>query len=77
MNPVQIQSLRNLFGHRIASMLEDGYMVQSMSDMSNYVFYKLIHHRNGNVVTFHIYPPADRMIQKHGDTIVYDGPITG
>lgn len=77
MNHQQAESLRRVFGHRVSSMLEDGYFVVAISDMVSYIFYKLRHHTNGNEVTFHIYPSADRMIQKSNGRVVYDGPIAG
>lgn len=77
MNNRQVESLKRVFGHRVTSMLEDGYSIVTMSDMTHYIFYKLHHHTNGNEVTFHVYPSADRMVQKSNGRVVYDGPIMG
>lgn len=77
MTPRQIESLRTIFKHRFTSMLEDGYVEISYTDMTYFLFAKMRHRTNGNVVTITAYPKADRMMQKTNGRVVYDGPIQG
>ena len=77
MTPRKLESLRKVFEHRIASMLEDGYVEMHYTDMTYFIFAKLQHRTNGNVVTLTAFPQADRMMQKTNGRVVYDGPIQG
>lgn len=77
MTPRKLESLRTLFEHRVASMLEDGYVEVSYTDMTYFIFTKLRHRSNGNIVTLTAFPQADRMMQKANGRVVYDGPIQG
>lgn len=77
MKPRQVDFLRKVFEHRIASMLEDGYVEVTYTDMTYFIFTKLRHRSNGNIVTITAFPQADRMMQKANGRVVYDGPIQG
>lgn len=77
MTPRQVEFLRKVFEHRVASMLEDGYVEVTYTDMTYFLFAKMRHRTNGNVVTITAYPKADRMMQKTNGHVVYDGPIQG
>lgn len=77
MTPRQIESLRTIFKHRCTSMLEDGYVEVSYTDMTYFIFAKLRHRTNGNIVTLTAFPQSNRMMQKTNGRVVYDGPIQG
>lgn len=77
MKPRQVDFLRKVFEHRIASMLEDGYVEMHYTDMTYFIFTKLRHRSNGNIVTLTAFPQSNRMMQKTNGRVVYDGPIQG
>lgn len=72
-----VDRLRTIFQHRYSSMLEDGYMEMVYTDMTNFIFAKIRHRSNGNIVTFTVFPSRNRMMQKSNGRVVYDGVITG
>lgn len=64
-----------IIGQRIRSLVDDGYIEVIYTDMTYYIFAKLRHRANGNVVTITAYPHMDRMIQKTNGKVTYSGTI--
>ena len=69
------QNLLRVFGHRGTSMVEEGYLIVSMSDLQSSHFVKLRHRSNGSQVTLQLYPKTRRMVQKRNGKLVYDGVV--
>lgn len=55
--------LNHIFGERIRSLLEDGYMLQFKMEATTILFAKLRHKSNGNRITLKAYPGSDYIIQ--------------
>lgn len=64
-------------GHRVTSLVEDGYNVVTITDLMHAIFIKCRHQRNGNVVTIFVYKGTDTMRQFTNNRLTYEGDITG
>ena len=64
-----------IIDQRIRSLVDDGYIEVSYTDMTYFIFAKLRHRTNGNVVTITAYPHMDKMVQKTNGKVTYSGTI--
>lgn len=64
-----------IIGQRIQSLVDDGYIEISYTDMTYFIFAKLRHKTNGNVVTINANPHSNKMVQKTNGKVTYSGTI--
>lgn len=66
---------QTILDQRIKSLVRDGYIVLYGTRMVSYNFIKLVHLKNGNVITIKANHILDKMVQKTNGKITYEGPI--
>lgn len=66
---------QKILDQRIESLVEDGYKVIYGTRMLTFNFIKLVHLKNGNMVTINANHIENYMVQKTNGKITYQGQI--
>lgn len=66
---------QKILDQRIESLVEDGYKVLYGTRMLAFNFIKLVHLKNGNIITINANHINDYMVQKTNGKITYQGQI--